>query len=510
MKLIHEFELSVLLITYVVVLCIDQFHLSIIMKSKKSWLIAIIYQKSFCILFLFIISCNKDMSDSEADRIKEIVSFSLKRNNGIAFDTSEVKVTFKPDTIMILLPAGTTITNLIPEIVIKGQSIQPASGVAQNFELPVRYTVVGQDGSTKEYVVIVTFGPLSGSIFFGSSDNNFYALDIKTGFLKWKFSGTHSFAYSSATYKEGIVYVGGIDSYVYAFNATNGTIIWRYKAGDTGIESDAVIVDSTVYVGSNDDNLYAINAADGTLRWKFTTGANVSASPLVWNGVVYFGSSDNKLYALNATTGSLIWQYRTGAMINQSGPCLVNGIIYVGSRDAYLHAVDAITGIQKWKYSTNGISLEQSSPTVADGIVYIGGWYDIATFTSKGSVYAINAGTGILLWEGLANKAFSSSPFIRNGRLFIGCDDGYINALNISNGSLLWQKKILPNSSSPVEANGIVYIGGGGTRYYYALDAATGDEVWKFPLPNGLMASSPLLLDDSGIIGYSGDSGVKQ
>ncbi|MEP7373900.1 MAG: PQQ-binding-like beta-propeller repeat protein [Chitinophagaceae bacterium] len=481
------------------------------MKSNKSPLSnGIICHVWVFLLLMFAVSCAKDLPETEAETIKEIVSFSLKNSNGVAFDTAEIKITFKDDTIKVNLPAGTATTNLTPEIVIKGKTIEPGSGIAQNFDQPVHYVVTAQDGSSKEYVVMVSLAKLSGTLFFGASDNTFYALDINSGTLKWKYSSTDGFVYSSATYKNGVVYVGGIDSYVYAFNAANGSVLWKFKAGDAGIESDAVIVDNTVYVGSNDDYLYAIDAGTGNLKWKFLTGSNVSASPVVENGIVYFGSSDGNLYALQASTGDLVWKYQTGAMINQSGPCLVNGTIYVGSRDTYLHAVDALTGVEKWKFSANGISLEMSSPTVADGIVYIGGWYDIPGFTSKGSVYAVNAGTGELVWEGLPDKGFSGSPCVKNGRLFISCDDGYINALDITNGSLLWRKQILPNGSSPAEVNGIVYIGGGGTRYYYALDAATGNEVWRFPIPNGIMASSPLIVDDAGETGYSGDSGIKQ
>ena len=70
-----------------------------------------------------------------------------------------------------------------------------------------------------------------------------------------------------------------------------------------------------------------------------------------------------------------------------------------------------------------------------------------------------------------------------------------------------WRKQVYPNSSSHVEANRIVCVEGGGTHHCYALDAATGSEVWKFPIPNGPMVSSPLIIDNSGEADYSGDSG---
>jgi outer membrane protein assembly factor BamB len=172
-----------------------------------------------------------------------------------------------------------------------------------------------------------------------------------------------------------------------------------------------------------------------------------------------------------------------------------------------LYAIDANTGALVWKYYANGISLEQSSPTVANGIVYIGGWYNLALNT-KGSLYAIDAITGKLIWERLQNTGISSSPCVANGKLYITCDDLMIHALNATTGDSIWAKRILPNSASPAVANGIVYIGGGGSGYFYALDANTGAEKWKLGIPSALMTSNPLIVLGSGQPYYSGDSGL--
>lgn len=442
---------------------------------------------------------------------KEINSFRLLKADGSSFSPAEISIRYTKDSILLTLPYNTNLNPLTPIFNITGISVSPASGVPQNFESPVTYTVTAEDGSTAVYTVIVTRQKAPGIVYFGCNDNFFYALDAATGKLVWKFQGTGSFVYSSPTYANGNIYVGGIDNNVYAFNAYNGNVIWQKKIATTGIESDAVFHNGTLYVGTNDDYLYALNASNGDIKWSFLTGGNVSASPTIWNGTVYFGSSDGKLYALDANTGSPKWHYQTGAMINQSGPALANGVIYVGSRDGYLYAIDALAGQLVWRFSGEGISFEQSSPTVSGGIVYIGSWYNVPAFSEKGCVYAVNAGTGQLVWKQLNNTGVSSSPSVANGIVYITADDLKVHALNASTGTSIWSKEILPNSASPAVSENIVYVGGGGNRYFYAFDALSGIEKWRFALgSNGLSTSCPLILKSSGNADYAGDSGLLQ
>lgn len=465
------------------------------------------------IVAILLVSCSKNAPDNGGGTgggggtvNNQITAFSVTKPDGTALEPSEYSVAILQDSVKVVIPPLVYQNGLKATVATNGSTVSPASGSVVDFTNPVNYTVTASNGSTKNYKVEVNYAKPRNIVFVGAG-NNFYAIDAVTGAQVWKYAGTGSFAYSSATYQKNVVYVGSIDSYVYAFNASNGRLLWRFLAGNTGVESDAVIADSTVYVGSNDDKLYAINAITGQERWSFTTGSNVSSSPKISNGVVYFGSSDGKFYALNATTGQLIWQYQTGGMINQSGACLSNGVLYFGSRDGYLHAINASNGSLRWKFGTGIISFEQSSPTISNGVVYIGGWYQMGNNSVKGSLYAVDAATGNLVWERLPNTGFSSSPFVSNGRVMITGDDLKISVLETATGNTLWQKTILANSASPVEANGIIYVGGGGTGYIYALNPQTGAEVWKFPIASSLMTSSPIVIDISGSAEYPGDSG---
>ena len=43
------------------------------------------------------------------------------------------------------------------------------------------------------------------------------------------------------------------------------------------------------------------------------------------------------MYALNASTGAKLWSYKTGDLVDTS-PAVANGVVYVGSWDRKLYA----------------------------------------------------------------------------------------------------------------------------------------------------------------------------
>lgn len=461
-------------------------------------------------LAMFFFACTKQ-DETLQNTDKQILSFKILRGDNTEFVPGEYALTWNDFSINVLVPYGTELNPLIPVFTFKGFSVSPGSGVAQDFTKPVKYTVTAEDGSTAVYTVTVAWGP-PPLVYFGGSDFNFYAVMAPTGRLIWKYQGESgsAFVYSSPTYANNTIYVGNSDGHVYALHAATGNLRWKQKISATGIESDAVYVDGTIYVGTNDDFLFALDTANGQTKWSFQTGGNVSSSPTVANGTVYFGSSDGRVYALEAATGRLKWFYQTGAMINQSGPALVDGLVYVGSRDGFLYAIRAADGSLAWRFDTGGISLEESSPTVSNGTVYIGGWYDVPAFSRGGGLYAIDASSGSLRWQALAGKGVSASPFVAEGRVFVTADDMKVHALDATTGASLWSKEIMPNSASPVVHNGVVYVGGGGTRNFYALHVQTGAELWRFGIPNAGTTSSPLVLAAGGKPTHPGDSGSNQ
>jgi outer membrane protein assembly factor BamB len=103
---------------------------------------------------------------------------------------------------------------------------------------------------------------------------------------------------------------------------------------------------------------------NGILNWNYTT-EHILTSSATPSGVVYVGSNYN-VYALNADIGAKVWSYKTGSCV-MSSPTIANGIVYVGSWDQNVYALNAATGKLVWSYATE--SGVDSSPAIANGIV---------------------------------------------------------------------------------------------------------------------------------------------
>ena len=65
-------------------------------------------------------------------------------------------ITNATHTIAVTVPYGTDASGLVPSITHNGTSITPATDVAQNFTVPVIYTVTAADGAEQTYTVTVT------------------------------------------------------------------------------------------------------------------------------------------------------------------------------------------------------------------------------------------------------------------------------------------------------------------------------------------------------------------
>lgn len=143
-------------------------------------------------------------------------------------------------------------------------------------------------------------------------------------------------------------------------------------------------------------------------------------------------------------------------------------------------------------YETGELVGFQTSPVVVGGVMY---------FTTFQNTYAINAATCALKWKhehpfndpakGHGLGAHRGVGYL-DGRLFRGANDGHVFAIDAATGRTVWDVAIAAPSRgesipmAPTAWGGMVFVGNAGgdnfgvTGRVYALDAATGRQLWRF------------------------------
>jgi outer membrane protein assembly factor BamB len=205
------------------------------------------------------------------------------------------------------------------------------------------------------------------------------------------------------------------------------------------------------------------NASRLTTAWSVTTAGSVRA-PTVDGGVVYFPDSGGKLWAVSAATGKVLWSDEVSSYVGVSGalsrtsPAIYQNELVLGDASyqsllgaarprggAYIFAVDRRTGRLLWRTEVDShpAAAITGSPVIYQGVVYEGvssyeevlaakPGYHCCTF--QGSVVALDAKTGRLLWKtytmptGYSGGAvWGSTPAIDPARdlLYVGTGNNY-------------------------------------------------------------------------------------
>jgi len=317
---------------------------------------------------------------------------------------------------------------------------------------------------------------------------------------------------STPTVVDRTVYVGSEDGSIYAISTEEGTQEWRTEIGEfvAPLSGPPVpITSSTVagevvytaqqtpteegFVGS----VHALDATSGEEVWKYGTRhlTRITSSPTVAGGTVYIGGvsssgGSNFLYALDASTGEEEWMYETEDDISSS-PTVVNDIVYINEGSSTVHAISAPTGEEEWTLTLENRTPTISSPTVSDGMVYVG---------FESGVQSIDASDGTEEWFFETDDTVPSSPTVADGTVYVGSWDRNVYAVDASTGEQEWTYRARDEiASSPTVADGSVYVGGG--KYLHVLNAETGEERWRFEDSAEGLHTSPTVVDGTVYIG---------
>lgn len=259
-------------------------------------------------------------------------------------------------------------------------------------------------------------------------------------------------------------------------------------------------VDANVAVfASTDRRVAAFGTSDGQRRWTtqlpdlrgvapFGAGLPLSGSIVGTSEIIAVAGWD--LYGLDPSSGDIRWTFTPADQFSATDYLVAaDGVIYSPGSTA-VFAVDAATGAQRWRRDLVVDRPERPfAPVLHDGVLYIGG----AGVASDGGligghVWALDAGTGAVLWRTFVGDSMApeqSAGVVRGvavaGDLVVVAGmNGERLALDRTTGTVVWNRERL--ESTPF-SNGVVVFGSlavavSGTGVVYGFSVETGDDRW--------------------------------
>ena len=329
------------------------------------------------------------------------------------------------------------------------------------------------------------FGSLAmdskGTVYAGSRDDRVYAVD-PNGQMLWSFTaGDWVDSSPTLSHDESVLYFGSWDNNVYAVNTVTGAKVWEFATGSLVIASPSIDASGNLFFGSSDGFFYSLDP-NGNLRWQYYVGEEMDSSPTVSeDGSVYVGAFDGLLYAFT-NDGNLMWSFATelglageAQRIKSPPTVTADGEIFFGGGDGFLYALDQ-NGVELWSFFAGDIIDTGVAITPDQSLVF--GCRD-------GSLYSIDK-NGILNWESYVGDIFYSTPAVDEfGRIYIGnyLGNGVSGLTCVSGlGTLVWEYLILDyiDSSPLLDASGQLYFGAyDGALYALEVNGGPAETGWS-------------------------------
>ncbi len=253
------------------------------------------------------------------------------------------------------------------------------------------------------------------------------------------------------------------------------------------IEFPPAIAGGVAFIANKYGDVRAVRLRDHKVVWERVTDRRLSGpptfvtAPVYHQGHVFLAFLDGDLVAVDAASGKTTWKRDLHAHL-ESSPLAAGGNLYLGDDRTNLVSLRASDGRVRWQFNSPGAI--KASPSYHDGRVYVADY--------QSAMFCVDADSGKLLWRANTSKVapfgdggFYSSPAVAFGRVYAARDDGTVYAFDEKSGRVDWSfptHNFIYGSPAVAHVPGTppsVYIGGY-DEHFYALDARSGGQRWRF------------------------------
>lgn len=274
---------------------------------------------------------------------------------------------------------------------------------------------------------------------------------------------------------------------VIAVDRKSGKIVWEQTAATAvphegfhrrygSYASNSPVTDGKrlyTFFGSRGAFCYDLN---GKLLWKYDPGVQMRMRNAFGEGTAAVLDQDTLLLnfdhegpsflvALDAATGKPRWKVDRDEISNWSPPLVIT---HNGVRQAILSAPNKVrsynmaNGELIWECAGLGHNTIPAPVVHKDTVLVMSGYRNPKMMAIKLGGKGDLTGTDSVVWTTVRGAAYTASPVIHDGRLYVIMDSGLFSCFDATTGEAHYERTRLPKpynfKASPVAAKGKLYL----------------------------------------------------
>ena len=308
---------------------------------------------------------------------------------------------------------------------------------------------------------------VGNTIYILDNQSNIIAKDLKNGQELWRESLETKAQGVGLTATKNSIIVLDENGTVASFN-NEGKLQWK-KEFKTPFRNYPVLANNSLYLLSSGNDLWVLETKTGKEKWHYKTTETQTllqgmGSPAVSNDVLVVPFSTGEIIGFGATTGTLLWSqdlvgekvFSALAQLSQmtASPVIENGIVYLVGHNGKTLAVNLKTGESLWQFPRGG----QNTPLISGNALFF--------LDNQNHLLAINKKSGKLCWEADLENILWKGPFLINNKLVLFSEEKTA-IITPSDKKITFIEKGIQGSDPIIIDDGIFFLGDNGSLYHW-------------------------------------------
>ncbi|MEQ6888488.1 outer membrane protein assembly factor BamB [Halomonas sp. CS7] len=275
--------------------------------------------------------------------------------------------------------------------------------------------------------------------------------------------------------------------------------------GDAGYPVAPAQDGNTLFAADGRGLIEALDADTGETRWEVELDTPVSSGLTAVADSLFLATRNGEVLSLDQRDGSVQWRARVTSEV-LAAPQASQQLVVVQAVDGRVTALDRVSGDERWVFSGPRPSLSlrgTGTPTVIDPVTFAG--------FANGRLVTLDNRSGQPLWERRIATPQGRSEIDRlvdlagqpvltqDGRLFVTSYNGRLVALEAPSGEVLWSRE-LSSYLTPILVGDFLFVIDEAS-HVIAVDAGTGNEIWRNEALEGRSLTAPAFATDHLVVG---------